>query len=269
MFGSIAMEKLKLDDAVGAVPVHFIAGIVGILCTGLLGDVAVIPAGQNRMQFIGVQALGGTVCFVWSYAMGLILWRLTNLVSKLRVSSLEEKVGMNFSEHRMEDTVQELTAAVLAVSRAPGAQQRGSVAHSVFDQLHMRDGETAQLSLALKELVLRSSSEWAAAESWTDNVDAVRKELLECRVQGAQTTQHCVQRFETLRQALENLSKFLSNDKQIGPVAPVLNDLLVGLAAQLTDIMDKLPRASKNWESIGQSVTRLERLKKNRRGAIS
>jgi Amt family ammonium transporter len=126
VFVCALLEKLRLDDAVGAVPVHFGAGVAGIVLTGVFGDMSVLfpnSSDATRMQAIGVQCLGAAVCALWAYATGMLLWMLTGTISKLRVGELEERVGMNFSEHQVEDDIQELTETVVAASRAPGPRR--------------------------------------------------------------------------------------------------------------------------------------------------
>ena len=66
---SALLERAKLDDAVGAVPVHGGAGIVGILCVGLFANQAYLDSvGLGRLELIGVQATGAAACALFAYA---------------------------------------------------------------------------------------------------------------------------------------------------------------------------------------------------------
>lgn len=96
----ILLEKLRIDDAVGAVPVHLAAGVWGTLAVALFGDSSALDTGLGYWEQLGVQALGilavGGAAFIITY----LLLSLLNRISPLRVSPEEEKEGLNISEHR-------------------------------------------------------------------------------------------------------------------------------------------------------------------------
>jgi Amt family ammonium transporter len=101
------LDKLKIDDPVGAVPVHGMCGVWGTICIGIFGKKALGLANQgfiysaNPMQ-LGVQIVGSvtTVAFV-VITMGL-LFKLIDLTIGLRVSREEELRGLDIGEHGME-----------------------------------------------------------------------------------------------------------------------------------------------------------------------
>ncbi|MFH1884216.1 MAG: ammonium transporter [Planctomycetota bacterium] len=101
------LDKLQIDDPVGAFPVHGICGIWGTLCVGIFGKSALGLAnngfiyGGNPMQ-LGIQIVGSvsTVGFV-VVSMG-ILFKLIDLTIGLRVSREEELRGLDIGEHGME-----------------------------------------------------------------------------------------------------------------------------------------------------------------------
>ncbi|MCY4113969.1 MAG: ammonium transporter [Chloroflexi bacterium] len=81
------LEKLKLDDVVGAVPAHLFAGIWGTLA-------ASIAAGAMfHVQLIGVLAVGAFV-----FAVSYLVWRLIDLTIKVRVSRQVEQLGQDAGE---------------------------------------------------------------------------------------------------------------------------------------------------------------------------
>ena len=85
------LEKVKLDDVVGAVPAHLFAGIWGTLAT-------VITVGaQIHVQLIGVVAIG-----VFVFGVSWVLWRLLDLALGLRVSLQVEQMGQDVGELGME-----------------------------------------------------------------------------------------------------------------------------------------------------------------------
>ncbi|MEZ4594329.1 MAG: ammonium transporter [Chloroflexota bacterium] len=91
--------RFKIDDAVGAVPVHLGAGIWGVLAVGIFGQPALLQTGLSRGAQIGVQAFGLLVCFVWAFGLTYLLLRLVNRFYTFRVSLEAERVGLNVSEH--------------------------------------------------------------------------------------------------------------------------------------------------------------------------
>ena len=75
---TILLERvLKLDDVVGAVPVHGFCGAWGTLAVGLFIRDDMLD-GMTRMDQIGVQALGVVSCFLWAFGLGLLFYFLTD-----------------------------------------------------------------------------------------------------------------------------------------------------------------------------------------------
>jgi len=95
VLGISLIDKLKLDDPVGAVTVHLICGIWGTLAVGLFGDKAGI--GQFLTQLYGVLIVGA-FCVITS---GIILGILKATMG-LRVSKEEELEGLDIHEHGMD-----------------------------------------------------------------------------------------------------------------------------------------------------------------------
>ena len=85
------LEKLKVDDVVGAVPAHLMAGAWGTLA-------ACIAAGANfGVQLLGILAVGAFV-FVVSW----IVWRVLDALFTVRVSKSHERLGQDASELKIE-----------------------------------------------------------------------------------------------------------------------------------------------------------------------
>ncbi|MFA5422627.1 MAG: ammonium transporter [Phycisphaerae bacterium] len=101
------LDKLQIDDPVGAVPVHGMCGVWGTLCIGIFGKASLGLAnngfvyGGNPMQ-LGIQMVGSvsTVAFVL-VSMG-IIFKLIDITIGLRVSRTEELRGLDIGEHGME-----------------------------------------------------------------------------------------------------------------------------------------------------------------------
>ena len=81
------LEKLRIDDVVGAVPAHLIAGVWGTLA------VCIAAGGTFHVQLIGIVAIGAFV-FVTSW----LLWRLVDMTLGARVSRQVERLGQDSGE---------------------------------------------------------------------------------------------------------------------------------------------------------------------------
>ena len=115
VFFSRILETLKIDDAVGAIPVHLGAGMWGTLATGLYGDLDKLGTGLSRFEQIAVQGLGVLVYGVWTFGLALLVFYAGNSVLRFRVSEEDEIAGLNMSEHGLqhESELQSPTELVL------------------------------------------------------------------------------------------------------------------------------------------------------------
>ena len=95
VLGIALIDKLKLDDPVGAVAVHLICGIWGTLAVGIFGAMSGID--QFLTQLIGV-GIVGAFCVAASFIILFIVKSTTGL----RVNKDEEINGLDLSEHGME-----------------------------------------------------------------------------------------------------------------------------------------------------------------------
>lgn len=95
VFGVALIDKLKLDDPVGAVAVHLICGIWGTLAVGIFGAMAGFD--QFLVQLAGVGA-AAAFCSITAFV---ILFAVKK-VSGLRVSETEELEGLDIHEHGMD-----------------------------------------------------------------------------------------------------------------------------------------------------------------------
>ena len=85
------MEKIKLDDVVGAVSAHLVAGVWGTLA------VSIAAGGDIVVQFIGVAAVG-----VFAFGSSWLLWRVFALTLGARVSPNVERLGQDTAELKLE-----------------------------------------------------------------------------------------------------------------------------------------------------------------------
>ncbi|MCX6857622.1 MAG: ammonium transporter [Verrucomicrobia bacterium] len=90
---TIALERLKIDDAVGAVPVHLCNGWWGTLCVALFDEKAF------SAHKLGVQALGTFSVTLTSFVICFGIFKLVDLTVGLRATDEEQVDGLDFSEH--------------------------------------------------------------------------------------------------------------------------------------------------------------------------
>ncbi len=91
VLSAVLLDKLKLDDVVGAVSVHLTCGIWGTLAVGLFSN---NPDHSLGSQFIGVLACGAT-----AFISALIIFLILKYTMGIRVSAEHEKDGMDSHEH--------------------------------------------------------------------------------------------------------------------------------------------------------------------------
>lgn len=92
-FAALLLERLRLDDPVGAVPVHMCNGLWGTLAEALFNE-----DGFKSGQF-GVQVLGTLSVTAFVFIVALALFKFIDLLIGLRVSDEEQDLGLDFSEH--------------------------------------------------------------------------------------------------------------------------------------------------------------------------
>ncbi len=92
--GISLIDKLKLDDPVGAVAVHLICGIWGTLAVGIFGKMAGVSQFIIQLKSILIIAL---FCIVTSF---IIFYSIKQLIG-LRVNKEEESEGLDIAEHGM------------------------------------------------------------------------------------------------------------------------------------------------------------------------
>jgi len=88
----VSLDKLKIDDPVGAISVHGVVGIWGLLA---------VPLNNSDATF-GAQLLGIVGIFAWVFIASLIVWVILKAVMGVRVSEEEEYEGVDLAECGME-----------------------------------------------------------------------------------------------------------------------------------------------------------------------
>lgn len=88
----VTLDKLKIDDPVGAISVHGVVGLLGLL---------LVPLTNDGSSFSG-QLIGAATIFGWVFVTSLIVWGILKAVIGIRVSEEEEYEGVDLAECGMD-----------------------------------------------------------------------------------------------------------------------------------------------------------------------
>lgn len=92
VFSILFMDKVKIDDPVGAISVHGTCGLLGLL---------LVPITNGDSTFVG-QIIGALTIFIWVFVTSFIVWMVLKAVIGIRVSEEEEDKGVDLSECGLE-----------------------------------------------------------------------------------------------------------------------------------------------------------------------
>jgi Amt family ammonium transporter len=92
VFAIIGLDKLKIDDPVGAISVHGVVGLWGLLA---------VPLTNDGTSFMG-QIAGAATIFVWVFVVSLVVWFALKAIMGVRVSEEEEYEGVDLAECGLE-----------------------------------------------------------------------------------------------------------------------------------------------------------------------
>jgi ammonium transporter, Amt family len=92
VFSILALDKMKIDDPVGAISVHGTCGLLGLL---------LVPVTNSDSTFAG-QLLGAATIFIWVFGTSFVAWFAIKAVMGIRVSEEDEYEGMDLVDCGME-----------------------------------------------------------------------------------------------------------------------------------------------------------------------
>jgi Amt family ammonium transporter len=88
VFSIIGMDKLRIDDPVGAISVHGVVGLFGLM---------LVPLTNDGSSFVG-QLVGAATIFGWVFIASLVVWSALKMTVGIRVSEDEEYEGLDIGE---------------------------------------------------------------------------------------------------------------------------------------------------------------------------
>jgi len=92
VFSIVALDKMKIDDPVGAISVHGTCGLLGLL---------LVPVTNSGVSFSG-QLIGAATIFIWVFGVSFIVWYALKAIMGIRVSEEDEYEGMDLVDCGME-----------------------------------------------------------------------------------------------------------------------------------------------------------------------
>ena len=97
VFSIVTLDKLKIDDPVGAISVHGVVGLLGLLLVPITNPLT----DDGGASFSG-QLIGAVTIFVWVFVASLITWIAIKTIMGIRVSQEEEFEGVDIGECGLE-----------------------------------------------------------------------------------------------------------------------------------------------------------------------
>ena len=101
-FSCKMLLMLKIDDPLGASPVHFFAGMWGVFAAGLFAtkeNNGAFYGADDAGKQVGMQCLGILVIAAWTCGLSGLMFFVLNMFGVLRVPPEDEQVGMDESHH--------------------------------------------------------------------------------------------------------------------------------------------------------------------------
>ena len=97
VFAIVTLDKMKIDDPVGAISVHGVVGFLGLMLVPVTN-----PLTEDGGSSFSGQLIGAATIFIWVFVASLIVWGIIKMVMGIRVSEEEEYEGVDQSECGME-----------------------------------------------------------------------------------------------------------------------------------------------------------------------
>jgi Amt family ammonium transporter len=98
IYATLFVDRLRIDDPVGAVAVHGFNGAFGTLAVGLFDAQAGVFT-QGTFELLGVQAFGAFSIAAWGFAGGIAIAYICKYTVGLRANDLEEEEGLDMAYH--------------------------------------------------------------------------------------------------------------------------------------------------------------------------
>ncbi|MGB0681685.1 MAG: ammonium transporter [Magnetovibrionaceae bacterium] len=155
--------KARIDDAVGAVPVHLAAGIWGTLAVGIFGQQDLLGTGLPYVDQILIQAKGVLLAGLVGFVVPLVCFSILNRIWRIRVGVDEERIGLNVSEHGARTELFEFVSTLTEQERTGDIRLRAP--EEPFTEIGQIGGhynrvmESLQQALTRTDAIVRSAND--------------------------------------------------------------------------------------------------------------
>ncbi|RHX87125.1 ammonium transporter [Leptospira stimsonii] len=247
------LEKiLKLDDVVGAFPVHGVCGIIGTLLLPVLSE--------NQDIRIFPQLIGVVTCALWAFGLGLFLFWILKISIGIRVSGDFEEKGLNISEHGSGSSWIDLIHSLKDLSKGGGDLTRkihvdsGTEAGAIAFLMNRYLSNLGEMIFTIKEKsgeLENSASEISSA--WGNMSQNIQEQ--------AASLEEVTAIFDSFRDSFHKISNSATEQKTIEAKAKrMLNELVFGFQQFDQDLKVSSERSERSVQNIDLSTKELNHL---------
>lgn len=222
IYADALLVRLKIDDAVGAIPVHLCAGIWGTLAVGIFGQPDILGTGLGMLGQVGVQFIGVIAAGVWTMSITYGVLRVINTISPLRVSEEEEYIGLNVTEHGATTEILDLLTVMNIQSETGDLSQR--VQEEPFTEIGQIAHQYNRLLDSLETEVERTE---AIVETSNDAIITFSQQslaILSVNPAAQQLFRYSTEEFQS--RSLLDLLEFKESDGNVANVIGQFNSLI-------------------------------------------
>jgi len=255
-FSEKILLRMKLDDAVSAVPVHGAAGLMGIILTAVFAKESYLTATSEalgisltRSGFFMVQLLGGFICFLWAFLVGYLFWVIIGRISTLRVSPDEESVGLNYSEHQVRSPLDEVVRYVSARAGNQDHVERPDVDAGEFVRL-------VTVVEAWSQKLVRDREEVEQVRGWLNqDADQIYALIQRCHDEN----QLQLQRLDVVARKVTKVEKDIRTRPAGANPSALIEEVLENVQEKLTEMQTGSANLTYYWDqlrNLGSSLFR-------------
>jgi len=257
----VLLHVFKIDDPVGAVPVHGFAGAWGTIMLAVAAPVEAL-GGNSMMTQLGIQIVGVVSVFAWAFGTGLLVFGLLKLLDLLRVPPEDERMGLNISEHGARtvwlDTMQTMQEIVnkgdltrrAEVEYGTEAGETAMAFNSMLDSFHenmMIIGQSSHSLASQSEqmnMVIKGAMQ--AMEAQNQETEMVASSISQMAVSVREVAGHASEAANSAR----TVSEEVSTGVEVANKAAEVINVMASEAEQATEVYLSLEENSKHIGSI-------------------
>ncbi|XDD49579.1 ammonium transporter [Leptospira sp. WS92.C1] len=253
VLSSWILEKVfRLDDVVGAFPVHGVCGILGTL---------LIPAlSKNNNILIFPQIIGVLICALWAFGLGLILFWILKISIGIRVNEEYEEKGLNIAEHGAGSSWIDLIHSLKGLSQGGGDLTRkihvdpGTEAGAIAFLMNQYLSNLGEMIYTIKEKsgeLENSASEISLA--WSNMSHGIQEQ--------AASLEEVTAIFDSFRDSFQRIASSAAEQKDIEQKAHrLLNELVFGFQRFDSDLKLGSEKSEQSIQKIDRSRKELDHL---------